>query len=477
MDDDFLIECVENETENGYYDFKKDIYDFKEQKCKEDFLTDILSFANSHSKGDKYIITGVKLYEDNTRDIDGITTSKIIDGADYQSLVNDNVEPNIIIDFKVLEHNDNKFGIFRICKKNTDQPYMLSKQYGKLPKGFIKIRKGQKNEFVTRRDFDLFYKEKTSKEVSNIHIKGLIDKKVSNEFKIVNHKAKIDYATIKSKINDMYLHIRKMVIIKSAAGFSWGNPLYVNEETKKIISDYAEKNSIELRDDFFDIGNITYHTLPYQATRFYGSDTEKKKYNLICELERTIERFDGLNKFYDITDNILCTDLVIENSGKKYDEDIEVILKVKKDKLLKFDDFPIPSRAIFEHIINEKVLNKYLEVERINGINTYNGKYNTSAPMLPPIIESLGMDYSNIDYDTYVDYQKDFINSIADYEIISDDDYYYIKYEQKDIKPNEVISLPSRILFLDEPEFIEYEIKTKHNPNTQYGKISILKDN
>ena len=176
MEEDFLIECIENEIENSYYDFKKDIYDFSIQKNKEDFLVDVIAFANNHSKGNKYIITGVKLQEDNSRTFEGITESKIKDGADYQSLVNDNIEPNVIIDFKILDYNGKKFGIFRINDENNDPPYFLSKQYGNLPKGFIKIRKGQKNEFVNRRDFDLFYNEKTNNEISNISLKGIINK-------------------------------------------------------------------------------------------------------------------------------------------------------------------------------------------------------------------------------------------------------------------------------------------------------------
>ena len=48
---------------------------------------------------------------------------------------------------------------------------------------------------------------------------------------------------------------------------------------------------------------------------------------------------------------------------------------------------------------------------------------------------------------------------------------YFLKYEQKNIKPNEVISLPSKILLRKIPEDIEYEIKTKYNPNIQKGKI------
>ncbi len=38
MEDDFLIECIENEIESSNFDFKRDIYDFDIEKSKECLL-------------------------------------------------------------------------------------------------------------------------------------------------------------------------------------------------------------------------------------------------------------------------------------------------------------------------------------------------------------------------------------------------------------------------------------------------------
>ena len=259
MEEDFLIECIENEIENSYYDFKKDIYDFSIQKNKEDFLVDVIAFANNHSKGNKYIITGVKLQEDNSRTFEGITESKIKDGADYQSLVNDNIEPNVIIDFKILDYNGKKFGIFRINDENNDPPYFLSKQYGNLPKGFIKIRKGQKNEFVNRRDFDLFYNEKTNNEISNISLKGIINKNSSDTFEIERFQNKIDFEKCENEIYKLIGKISEIQLERSSkSSLKFGNELYVDQEDIDTIRKYAQKSSIILKEDFFDIGYITF---------------------------------------------------------------------------------------------------------------------------------------------------------------------------------------------------------------------------
>ena len=155
MDKDYLVECIKEEGESSFFDYKKDIYDFKNSKEKEEFIKDILCFANGYSVGDKYIITGVKLQKDNsTRELCGITEDKIQDGAIYQNLIDDNIEPSIIIDFTIIKYDDKKFGIFKIGKENIDKPYMLKKKFENLEVGFMKMRLGQKNVNITRRDLD-----------------------------------------------------------------------------------------------------------------------------------------------------------------------------------------------------------------------------------------------------------------------------------------------------------------------------------
>jgi len=471
MDDSFLIECMENEFENSYFDFKKDIYDFNNLKSKENFLVDVLSFANSHSKGDKYIITGIKLLKDNLRTFYGITESKIKDGADYQSLVNDNIEPNIIVDFKVVEYDGNKYGIFRINKDNVDTPYLISKQYGNLQKGFIKIRKGQKNEFIGRKDFDLFYTEKSTAEYSDIYIKGVINKKANNKFIVKKFTNEFNAVKAKNDIYDLFVRTMEVGLERSSDNFNFGSKLVLDDEYINSISSYAKENGISLPSDFFDIGNMTYFSLGYYAgTTFYGSDTERQKYNLLCSLGEKIGIIQGLINFYDNIDKLYYTELLLQNIGKKFDEDIEVTLKIRKDAILEFNKFPVPSQTIIEKMLENNYLHKYLENQKINGVNTYTSK----TPIIPPIYPTdikLPIGYSQVSYEDYVDYYKDYIQTLANYEISDDENYCYLKFNQKEIKPNELIHLPSRIIFVKQLDIIEYEIKTKHNPNTKIGKI------
>ena len=81
-----------------------------------------MCFANGHFVGNKYIITGVKLYRDNTRDFRGITDDKIMDVADYQNFIDEHIEPSLIVDFLPLKYKELIFGVFKIGKENNDRP-------------------------------------------------------------------------------------------------------------------------------------------------------------------------------------------------------------------------------------------------------------------------------------------------------------------------------------------------------------------
>lgn len=474
MDDEYLRDCIENEVESSCFDFKKDIYDFSIPKSKQDFLEDVISFANSHIDGDKYIITGVKLYPDGKRDFCGITESKIKDGADYQSIINDNIEPNVIIDFKIIDYLGNNYGIFRINKENKDQPYLLSKQYEKLSKGFIKIRKGQKNEYISRRDLDLYYNNKLNKELSEIKLRGIADKKSDDKFEVKLYECNINFEELEKDIYNKFVELYNYELEVSIGRLSLGDYVKFEKEDIQNIKEYAEKNDMPITEDFFNIGGLKAWNLGAGMSSGYsGTDSEKRKYELICTLEKIIGIYHGLKAFYEKLTTIYYSELIIENIGKKYDEEIEVDLKIRNEDFFDFESFPLPNEFIIEKFFDKGLINKFLENKKISGVNNYTAIKELLEPTEPSSYSIPGMiGCFNPEYDSYVDYYQDCIDYIANYDITVDEKYTYIRFEQKSIRANEKVFLPSRLLFKNIPEFIEYEIKSKHNPNIQKGKIN-----
>jgi len=478
MDDDYLIECIENEIESGFFDFKDEIYDFKILKKKEAFLTDVLSFANGHSKGDKYIITGVKLNSDGSRNLNGVDVSKIQDGADYQSLLNDNVEPNLTLDFKPVDYNNLKFGVFKIGKENTDRPYMLSKKYGDLNKGFMKIRRGQKNEFVTRRDLEQMFKSKIKEEKSDIFLRGVVDKKASDHFEIkkIEKPIDIDAEEVKKRIRNLFKKISEIHLPRVSKMFvDFYTPVEIYDETKKTITEFAKVNAIEMLDDFFYLGALTQSDLGL-SRGLHGDEEEEKKYHLIYRLEEYILEYYGVLDIYKKLGNIYYSELCIENLGDKYDNDVEILLKVKEKDFVNFNDFPTPKEGIIKYITSHDFLDEWILNSRNSEVNLYKAEKVGLPPSYPQAFHDM-LTTVEPEPKEYIDYYKEYIDYLIGYEITYETGYYYIRFSYSQIKPKEKIFLPTRLFFYGDIEYLEYRINSKFNSEIKTGRIEVLKSN
>ncbi|MGB5822386.1 MAG: ATP-binding protein [Saonia sp.] len=141
------------ENENSTLDFKKTIY---QKENFQELLLDVMSFANAHVSGDKYIILGVKHKSDNERELCGIDADNLSDSSTYQQLVNSNIEPDINLECFLHTYDSKQFGVFKIVDP-SDRPYVLRKDYRKLKKGTALIRKGTLKMPLSRSDYDQIY--------------------------------------------------------------------------------------------------------------------------------------------------------------------------------------------------------------------------------------------------------------------------------------------------------------------------------
>lgn len=157
-----IINLIENGHEGEYLDFKaKDYID------KGEFLIDIMSMTNSMYEDDKYIIIGVKDKINGEKEIIGIENEK--EQAEFQQLVNDNIEPKIKFEYRTVSYKDKILGYYKISKDNRDRPYIAKKQYTKgrnIRQGECYIRKNSTNSIALRRDYDIFYNERKDIKIS-----------------------------------------------------------------------------------------------------------------------------------------------------------------------------------------------------------------------------------------------------------------------------------------------------------------------
>ncbi len=472
FDKDLIKNFIDNGVECEYLDFKRDIYDFSNRDIKEHFIVDIMSFANAHSCDDKYIITGVKLNKDGTKEFKSIDNSKIQDGSNYQSLITNNIEPTVIIKFDVVEIKGIQFGIFKIGKENRDRPYCLSKQYRKLQKGSTRIRKGEQNVKVLRSDFDLIYNEKQKSNKSNIKIRGLINGNKTNSFKLKKYESIFNNSNFPNFIKKQIDEINSIVLSKRNNGtYVVGDYVTIKENEKKITKYYAKENKINLVDDFFSLGNLTCFNMPLIASTYNGTDDEKRKYNLVQNLAEYIIDYLSKEKFTKEVSSLYYTNLVIENVGKVFDEDIEVSLSIPKQSFLEIRKFPVPYGDLIDEVLDNNILNDLLSFDKYKNVNKYREK-EIRIPPSPPISYKLPIGgWSSPDFESKKEYYYELIEYESDYEVIEAEEEIIFKYIQKDINPNETISFPSKIIFTTPIDEIEYTIKTKHNHNIMSGAI------
>ncbi|MGE5455813.1 MAG: RNA-binding domain-containing protein [Ignavibacteriales bacterium] len=475
IDKDIVENHIDSGRECDYLDFKIDIYDFSSQTSKEDFIVDVLSFANSHCLDDKYIIIGVGVCKDGHKKFKNIDLSKVQDGANYQSLITNNIEPTIIVDFELIDYSSTQFGVFRISKTNRDRPYCLSKQYGKLPKGFIRIRKGEQNAEVTRRDYDLFYKEKMANSISDLKVVGLIDNGIIEGFAINMYNYEFSVSKLVEKITEDISEVNKIIIDEPSSRVVFGSRIKISDEEAKIIREYANYNNVHLNPNFFELGNLSETPYPLGGYHYIGGEEAKKKIGLIHKIFDNIHRKHEVEKLRTELDKMHFVELAIQNIGKVFDSDIKVSITIPKKGFFDYKNFPVPYENTIEDFLKVHIVDSIFDIKKRKGISSYRELERRSIPTQPTSISLPTGRTSSPSYKSMKDYYYDLIEYKSGYEIIYNDDYVTISYIQKDIKPNEIISFPCRIFLNEDIDKIEYSINTKYNPNILNGTISICK--
>ncbi len=151
-----IEELIRYHNECVYLDFKLDEYS-KEKKAE--LIKDVMSFANAHHDGDKYIIIGIKK-EAGKHIYNSIDAPK--DSAGIQQTILHNIEPELDISYTPFHLDGIKYMVLTI-KSPQNQPYLAKKtinsENGKamLIEGDCWVRKGDLKLKATRKDFDRMY--------------------------------------------------------------------------------------------------------------------------------------------------------------------------------------------------------------------------------------------------------------------------------------------------------------------------------
>jgi hypothetical protein len=141
-----LFEQLLYEEESTTLDFKKEQYRFAKatEDEKSELLKDILGFANAWRRSEAYILIGVEDLRGGRGNVVGIPSADHLDDHSLQQFVNSLTNRAVRFHYEAFGFEGNQVGIIRI--EEQARPIYLKKDYGKLKKGDVYVRRGSSTD-------------------------------------------------------------------------------------------------------------------------------------------------------------------------------------------------------------------------------------------------------------------------------------------------------------------------------------------
>lgn len=138
--DSVLFEALLNEDESESLDFKREqyLFDGATDEQKSELLKDILALTNAWRRTDAYILIGVEENKGGRSNVVGVTHQ--LNDASLQQFVNSKAQRPVFFLYETFSFEGVQVGIIRVSSQ--DRPLFLIKDYGKLKKNTVYIRRG-----------------------------------------------------------------------------------------------------------------------------------------------------------------------------------------------------------------------------------------------------------------------------------------------------------------------------------------------
>ncbi|CDQ39978.1 hypothetical protein [Virgibacillus salexigens] len=240
----------------------------------------------------------------------------------------------------------------------------------------------------------------------------------------------------------------------------------IDVEKQSEIKKFALNNRINIESSFFELGNLKKQQNLVAITgsgnkyELIGSDDETKKYHLILDLYKLVIAIGHFEDYFEKLDSKYRLDLAIENTGTEYDEDIDIKLIMPSGSLCELNDFPVPDDEIIK--LSFENTPKYI-LKQIESSSIKNYKFSPTETD------------ANLDIAYYEDfYKNEYISRIKSfyiYKLYEEDQQTIITFNQSYMKAKDKVYFPSVLLFNKVPEYIRYEISSKHSSNIIKGKL------
>src|SRR6185369_7001974 len=212
---DQLVQSLLFEEESTTLDFKRDQYKFAgaSDSEKSELLKDILAFANAFRRTDAFIVLGVKDQKGQGKSVVGL--DELLDDAQLQQFVNSKTQKPLSFSYRNLAFCEKNIAIFQIPVQ--ERPFYITKDYGKLKKNVVYIRRGSATDEATPDEIATM--RLTSPTVSTVTAPKLDvafllpDHGITQHLKVPSRK-KLDQAEVLTQLNKLILRPEDLDLVK-----------------------------------------------------------------------------------------------------------------------------------------------------------------------------------------------------------------------------------------------------------------------
>lgn len=403
--------------------------------------------------------------------------------------------------YKILDQKKQVFLYFSNIKKDPEE--INFEQYKKVKEFRTKIQNsGIYNSYKTIEEF----KEKITRHL-NLYFLSL-DKKSEDIINLKESKVIVcgsdDYNKAKLKKfefiyeNDYFEKIKQLIdninniekdyhpdsdlkqsikLLSLTSGITGNHIVNISEESKSLINQWSIDNNLPLEKNFFKTYNLikveSLLSSPFNNKSSYNYDGDKEiieKYKKINQLANLIIEKNKWLEFLSDVNKLFYTELIITNTGKIVDKDIEIKVFINKELILRPIDFPKPDKSIIENVFKSKILNEMLLPVKTYLINTFPEE--NFFPEFNQILNlPLMMVEDEFDYDYELEKYYSLIDDFLDYEYYENEEQDILVFYLKKIKHNQKFFFPTRLLFKKFPEKIIYQITSEKMPEVSKGEI------
>lgn len=152
---DNLLEELRYKGEGSDLDYKSEQYLFVKASDEEksELLKDILALANTHRGGTAYILIGFMENPPHPAEVAGLLPEDSIDDARLQEFINSKLEAKLTFRYEERLFDGKHIAIISIPKQQ--RPFYLKKDYGKLKKDVVYVRRGSSTGVASPREIAL----------------------------------------------------------------------------------------------------------------------------------------------------------------------------------------------------------------------------------------------------------------------------------------------------------------------------------